>query len=259
MKVLVDKYMILIKIYVAEYKVHMAAIFFKLVQLPFQMFMYLFLWAFIAKTSNVDYDYMILYYLLTGMLSLAYPFLHISIDIQNDVMEGGIANSLVRPYNYIMPYLCKYIAWMYIYSIIYIPVLIGLFVFGKVNFLSIIFFIFSSVIGMFIEFMIWFSLGLLSLYFEKIRGFIRIIGAIKMIVSGSLIPLYIMPETLQKLTMIFPFRYYIYIPVNNLLNNVSSFVSFENLIAALIWLILLSMFALLLWTEGKKRMQVNVS
>lgn len=259
MKVLVVKYIILIKIYVNEYKVHLASIFFKLAQLPIQMIMYLFLWAFISRTSEVDYDYMIFYYLMTGLLGLAYPFLHISMEIQKDVLEGGISNALVRPYPYIMPYLCKYLAWMCIYSLVYIPVLIIILIFRDISALNIIFFALESFVGMFVEFMTWFSIGLIALYIERIRGVVRIIAALKAIVSGSLIPLYIMPDGLEKFAALFPFKYYIYVPVNNLLNGIGISGNLYSLSIGIMWIFLLSIIASILWKQGKKRIQINVS
>lgn len=259
MKALVGKYWLLIKIYLKEYKVHKLTVFFKLIELPFQMLMYLFLWAFIARTSQVDYSYMVLYYLLTGLISLSYPFLRISLEIQGDIMEGGIANAMVRPYPYLMPYLCKYIAWMCIYSVVYLPVILYLLLFQKQSIIGVVFFVISSVLGMLVEFMTWFAIGLLALYFGTIRGAIRIIAAIKAIVSGSLIPLYLMPKLLQNFTAIFPFRFFVYVPVNNLLHQVSIQEQVASIGYALLWIAFLGMIAELLWICGKKRMQIGIS
>lgn len=259
MKALAGKYWLLIKIYLKEYKLHKLTVFFKLIELPFQMLMYLFLWAFIARTSNVDYAYMVLYYLLTGLLSLSYPFLRISLDVQADIMEGGIANAMVRPYSYVMPYLCKYIAWMCIYSVVYLPIILYLLLVQRQSPIGVVFFVISSVLGMLIEFMTWFSIGLLALYFGKINGAIRIVAAMKAIVSGSLIPLYLMPKLLQDVTAIFPFQFFVYVPVNNLLNQVSMQEQIMSIGFAMLWLLFLSIAANWLWICGKKRIQIGIS
>ena len=167
MKASMDKYITLTKIYLKEYRVHKVSVFFKLVELPLQLILYLFLWKFIARTSPVDYSYMVLYYLLTGLLSLSYPFLSIALDIQDDILEGGIANALVRPYIYVMPYFCKYIAWMCIYSVVYIPVVLYLLVFHNITLIQVLLFVVSSALGMLIEFLTWFAIGLLSFLLRK--------------------------------------------------------------------------------------------
>ena len=259
MKASMDKYIILTKIYLKEYRVHKVSVFFKLVELPLQLILYLFLWKFIARTSPVDYSYMVLYYLLTGLLSLSYPFLSIALDIQDDILEGGIANALVRPYIYVMPYFCKYIAWMCIYSVVYIPVVLYLLVFHNITLIQVLLFVVSSALGMLIEFLTWFAIGLLSFYFGRIRGAVRIIAAVKAIVSGSLIPLSLMPVSLQTLTKLFPFRFFTYIPVSNLLEAAKVSASLLSIASALLWIGALSALSCLLWYYEKRNLQASIS
>lgn len=259
MKVLMVKYIFLIKTYIKMYKSYPVAVFFKLIELPVQMFMYIFLWFYISKSSDIDVNYMIFYYLVTGLLSLAYPFLSIAVDIEKDVLEGGIANCLVRPYHYIMPLLTKYISWMCIYSVVYIPTLILIYFCYKISFAQVLMFIIFSLLGMFIEFMFWFFIGLFSLFFEKVRGLIRIIAAFKIILSGGLIPLSLMPTIMQKISNFVPFKYYIYVPVNSLLTKLDLATFVSTLCIALLWLLSLSFLSFLTWKKGINQMQTNMS
>ncbi|QSX05005.1 ABC-2 family transporter protein [Sedimentibacter sp. zth1] len=258
MKVSMVKYIFLIKTYIKTYKKYPLGLFLKLIYLPVQMLMYIFLWINIGKSSNIDIQYLILYYLLTNLLLYAYPFTHIATDIQTDVMEGGIANYLVRPYSYITLFLAKYISWMALYSVIFIPTIIVIYFLANLTVLQVFMFIVTILIGMFVEFMFWFNVGLISLYIERIKGVMTTAMAIRMFVSGSIIPLTYFPEMFQKLTYFFPFRYYIYVPVSSVLTQNSFNEIILNLSGGLIWLLLLSISSLLLWNRGVKILNTNM-
>ncbi|MDD4113046.1 MAG: ABC-2 family transporter protein [Herbinix sp.] len=259
MKALMDKYLVLIKIYFKAYKKYPAGIFLKLIYIPVQMLMYIFLWLYISKVNDVDLKYIISYYLLTNLLIYAYPFLHISNDIMKDVIEGGLTNYLVRPVNYIHHVFAKYIAWMFIYAIIFIPCIIFIYIFNDVSLVQIINFICFAVVGSMIEFMVWYIVGLTSFFIERIKGVITTIYAIRLFVSGSIIPLSFLPRIFHNATYFFPFRFYIYEPVNTLLSNMSLKNIHINLMMAFIWLISLIILSSILWKLGLKRVQSNMS
>ena len=141
---------------------------------------------------------------------------------------------------------------MSLYSIVYIPVLLYLYFFKQIRLLVIIFFVFSGFTGMLIEFMTWYMIGILSLYFEKIKGMIRIAAAVKVIVSGNLIPLHIMPQSMQKMTLFFPFRYNMYVPVNNLLQNVAIRQHIISFLYACLWLAFFELYNLYFVDSRKK-------
>src|SRR5574344_1335868 len=97
MKELMAKYGLLIKTYIKMYLQYPMGLFLKIIYLPIQMLMYIFLWKMISQYSDINLKYMVCYYLFSILLGYAFPFVHIASDIQNDVFDGRILNSLIRP------------------------------------------------------------------------------------------------------------------------------------------------------------------
>lgn len=252
-------YGVLTRIYIKVYSKYPAGLFLKLVYLPVQMLMYVFLWFTMSGAYDVDMKYVVTYYLLTNLLVYAYPYVHIANDIEYDVMEGGISNYLVRPIHYSNPILCKYVAWMCLYSIIFVPAILFVYFYKGFTLVQIGLFLLSAVIGMGVEFMFWYNVGLISFRMESIRGVITAMIALRMFVSGSMIPLSFFPKVVREMTYFFPFRFYVYVPVNSLLGEMGRREIVINLIAGGAWLVGLILLSKVLWNQGVRRVEGNIS
>lgn len=254
-----DKYMVLIKIYMKKYTKYPMELFLKLIYLPVQMLLYIFLWKELLKYSEIELSYMICYYLFAILLGYAFPFIHIATDIQKDVEEGTIANFLVRPVQYVIPIISRFVAWMVCYSGIFVLAVLFAFFYRGVSLKSLLTFLIYLVFGTAIEFLIWYNLGLLALKTERIRGVLITFRAFKSLVSGSLIPISLFPSALRIVTEFLPMKFYIYTPVNALLEQETTKNFMCNLIMAMIWIAVLIGIAILQWNNGLKKLQANIS
>ncbi|MEG0793509.1 MAG: ABC-2 family transporter protein [Lachnospiraceae bacterium] len=259
MKVFRGKHWTLYISYLKEYLRYPVTVFFKLIELPIQMLLYLFLWKYIAREAAFDLEYMIFYYFITGLLGLAYPFVHIAADIEEDILEGTIFNYLVRPYHYILPKLSKYMASMSIYAIIFIPSILLIWMSKKTSADAIFLFVICWLVGTLVEFFTWYTIGLLAMSQERIRGFIRIIAAFKSIVSGSLFPLALMPVLARKVFMLMPFQCYIYAPANILLEGYSVAEAGLVILKSVIWLVLLIALSQGLYSRGLSKLKGSMA
>jgi ABC-2 type transport system permease protein len=259
MRALMVKYTLLIVTYLKAYSKHPLEVFLKLIYLPVQMMMYYFLWINIGKSNTLDITYMITYYLTISLLIHSYPSRHIALSVEQDVMEGTITNCLVRPYSYIIPAFSKYIAWALIYFIIFIPSLVFITFYKGITLAQILYFIVATIVGKFVEFMLWFDIGLIALFIERIKGVIISANAIMLFMSGSLIPLSFFPKWLINITYFFPFRTFIYFPADILLSERSTQYFILNIVIGLFWLILLTIISKLLFNKGVTQLQGNLS
>ncbi|KSV58277.1 ABC-2 family transporter protein [Acetivibrio ethanolgignens] len=259
MKALTDKYIILINTYVKVNLKYPLELFLKLIYLPIQLFMYIFLWKSLLSYDAFEFSYMICYYLFVILLGYAFPFAHIATDIQSDVEGGILSNFLVRPIGYIVPKVCKFIAWMVCYSVVFIPALIFVFFYGNIKPLNLLYFFVYLLIGLVVEFLLWYNVGLLALKIEKIRGAMTAFKALRMLASGSLIPIYLFPDILQGILMYLPFKLYIYTPINVLLSGESSEAFFLNILTGIIWVMFLTLLAKIQWRSGIAKLQINIS
>lgn len=254
-----DRYKILVKTYMRMYFRYPLGIFLKMVYLPIQMLMYIFLWSAISKYGEIDLRYMICYYLLAILLGYAFPFAHIAGDVQQDVIEGSIVNYMVRPVSYMTPLLAKYMAWMICYSIVFVPTLGFVIIYHGCDAGGVFGFIVFFLLGAAIEFLTWYNIGLLSMKWEKNRGFMMMMMAARTFVSGSLIPLSFFPEAIRKVLEILPFRIYIYTTIDTLLNGTEMLILGKNICFALLWILALYFLCQLQWNVYMKKYQVNVS
>ena len=259
MKAIADKYVTLLSTHFKFYIKYPLGLFLKLIYLPVQMIMSIFLWIAISTNSSIDVRYMIKYYLLVNLLNYAYPFAHISIDIESNILDGTISNNLVRPVGYYVPIVSKYLSWMIIYSVVFIPVLIGFYFFEGVSIVKITVFIAYVILGMSIEFLIWYNIGLLAFFLGKTRGVRMMIFAVRSIVSGTLLPLSLFPEIIQKIIYFIPFRYYIYVPVNTVLSDISYSTLLIDAFSGCCWILVLWLFTTLSWNIGIQKYQNNIS
>lgn len=259
MKASTAKYLFLTKTYLKSYLRYPMNIFVKLIYLPVQMLMYVFLWLNISRGSDVDYKYLICYYLITALLGYAYPFRHVAVDIQTDVLDGGVANYLVRPVAYIVPAISKYCAWMCVYSVVFIPAVVFTALYRAVSIRQLLCFVLLAVLGMLVQFFLWYAIGLTSFFTEKITGIMLLISALSAFASGSIIPLFYFGQGVESITRFLPFRYYIYVPVNALLGTPSVPELLTDIAGSVCWILVLVFASGLMWSRGVRKLQMNIS
>lgn len=257
MKGLMDKYKVLSLMYVKQFYKYPIPLFIKLINVPAEIFIYIFLWVSLGKARQLDINYMITYYIMVGLLKNAYPFRHISLNIEQDVIEGSILNHLIRPYPYILPEICKYSAWTCLYSIVFLPFIVFVSIYKHVLLYSVLLFAISLIVGNIIQFLIWYNVGLLALRIERIRGIIVGVSALMAFTSGSLLPLNLFPGWMEQITYFLPFRYFIYFPLETILGNesISSYVI--SLGISMVWCFLLLGLSKVLWKNGMKNVRIN--
>lgn len=257
MKELMVKYKALATVYFKQFCKYPIPLFLKLVYVPVEAFIYTFLWSFLGTSSSVDISYMILYYVVIGLIKSAYPFRHISVRIQSDVMDGSISNALVRPYPYILPELARYTAWTVVYSVVFIPAIIVVVWVRNVSVICALSFVFAFFIGNIIQFLVWYNVGLCALKIERIRGVLLAVSAIMAFTSGSLIPLNLLPKWMEQVTYFFPFRYYMYFPLQSMLGEVTVNEYITSILLSLVWCFLLWGLSVVQLQSGMKKLQVN--
>lgn len=259
MKESMVKYFVLIKTYIKYYHKYPMSIFLKLIYMPIQLLMYMFLWIAISKYSEIDLKYLICYYLFVILLTNAFPFAHIASYIHNDIFEGRIFNFLVRPVSYIVPYAARYISWMLCYSIVFFPSVLFVIIYAKIKLLNVLLFCVSLLIGLMIEFLIWINAGFTSMRIEKVKGVIMVTMVLKSLSSGNLIPFQLLPDNVRRIVECLPFKYYISEPINVLLQGKEPDLFFEYIVSAVIWIIALCLMAALQWNCNIKHLQMNIS
>lgn len=170
-----------------------------------------------------------------------------------------MANFLVRPVQYVVPVISRFVAWMVCYLVILVPAVLFTVIYREISLQNFMSFFIYLVLGIGIEFLLWYNLGLLALKLERIRGVLITFRAFKSLVSGALIPLSMFPPMFRTVTEFLPMKFYIYTPVNTLLNGGNMEELAGNMVLALTWILVLTAAAAWQWNSGLKRLQANIS
>jgi ABC-2 type transport system permease protein len=184
--------------------------------------------------------------------------------IGNDVTDGSIAMSLIKPISYKRKLLSESIGEMiYKFFIPSIFVWIGVEVYkifnlGNYSFSikNTIFFCISSILGFLIYFLFEFCFGMLAFYSTYVWGMEIIKNGVLIFLTGQLIPLTFFPVIIQKIFDFLPFSSMNYIPVMIYLGKIDNLELVYTLIRQLIWIIILEIFSSWLWKKAIKRISI---
>lgn len=107
----------------------------------------------------------------------------------------------------------------------------------------------AVIIAAAIRFALDVAVGSLAFWFEDVQGFLRAIAVIIPVLSGGVVPLALMPETLQAVTVIQPFRFVISFPLEVLLGAETASAG-GGFLGQLGWLVIFTAGAVLVWRAG---------
>lgn len=218
---------------------------------------------YLASSSTVDFpvDKLVNYSILSVCLGSLYTNSILNI-IQDKCVTGDIAYLMTKPIDY-KPYVFfESIGRGLGRIIIQIPIILILshFFFGiqSPDILVIIPFVLSLIFGLLIIYELYFLLGMLSFWFQKIDYISVVVGGLFQILGGNGIPLWFFPDAFNKVSNFLPFKYTYYVPISiyqselfNLQSNVN------NIFIQIIWIYLLSTANKFVWSRAVKRIEVN--
>lgn len=226
---------------------------------PLAMF---FLWRNIlygGKTlGSYDFKTIITYYFLVQFFVSNTPFLA-WLEIGDSIKNGKIDLWLLKPVNHYLFYFFRITgAWViyWFFSIIGILILFFFlkdYIFLQVNIIKILMSFIFWIGGIFIGFTYGYILNILSFYYEKSHSIFTFSETIAYILSGSIIPLDILP--FNFLWNILPFRYCGFIPAQILIGKFSYFQILIEFLKFCSWVIILTLLTKYLWKNGLKKHQ----
>ena len=124
--------------------------------------------------------------------------------------------------------------------------------------LNLLYFIFSVVIAMVINYQIDFFVGSICFFTESIWGINMMRQVIVLLLSGATIPIAFFPEAFRKVVNVLPFVAIYDYPLNILLHGDGDLVMVGRKLAVqLIWAIVLSVISRLFWKASVRRVTVN--
>lgn len=195
-------------------------------------------------------------------LGLSSAFTYNEFFLEKHVNEGTITNEFLKPVNFVFRMLSEN-AGEGLFKIIFcfIPAVIFAAFYTKLcppaGILSLIVMMVSVVLGYLILWLISFIVQTWTFWFLSVWGMITIKNVFVNILSGSMIPIWFMPDILRKVIAFTPFESIYFTPVRIYLGEISGMEILKGMGIQIIWIIVLSFVANAFWKKGVKKLVIQ--
>lgn len=206
-------------------------------------------WSFTEITSY--------YVIMTTLGSLLSNYMHEDIsDI--DIKQGRLVFYLLKPFSYFWKKFIEDISYRIVRLIIIVILLFFIFIFfGNVlkiatDPLKILISLSISILGFFMVFLISMCLGLTAFWFKENRALYQLLEIISIIFSGGILPIELMPKTLQTFSHFLPYAYSNYYPIVAFQGKLVLWQGLQIISIQFFWLAIFYIIYKLLWNNGIK-------
>ena len=119
--------------------------------------------------------------------------------------------------------------------------------------LSLSSFIVIYILASVLNFMLYFTIGLIAFWTKQASGLQSILRNSARVFTGELIPIDLLPLTFQNILKFLPFPYIMYIPISLLMKGYDSEVFARSLLTMLIWILVMVIINMYIWKKGLKK------
>lgn len=239
-----------------EAKKYRSNTFIKLMGFPIRFFITFMLWSIVLTADSSNVSYYIWYYSAVFLILLMYPFVRMSnAVVGKDIFDGEIVKYTTKG----IPYWSVRLAdWWAVISI-YVPVVFGVYVIlycitqDSFHIPSIIGFFYLLIVSSLMQLVIWTIVGMGAFWLDQTQGVARLFMLVQDLLTGALIPLYLLPIGLKMVVECLPFKYFIYVPIQVLMNKHNNSEIISACIQSSLWLIALLIVSHFVWKKGMKR------
>jgi len=244
-----------------EYRVNFLI---SLLAIAIPLIMQLYLWTAIFNNSNQQkvYGYtfsqMIIYVVLAGLLS---KFVATGFEsrISEEIKNGGLSKFLIKPINHFWYTISCFIGEKVIHMG-FMTIIIGivLLILNRVYGLIITpervgLFILATIFAIAINFLLFYLLGLTSFFMSETWGILYGANLAVTIISGGILPLETFGPTLLQVFAYLPFKYIVYFPISIISGRMAVGEIFDGYLIQVLWIILLTILAKIVWKKGLKK------
>lgn len=202
---------------------------------------------------------MVSYYLLVTVVDAITAVAEDDWQIAADIKDGAVSQFLLKPLDYLTYRLCLYLSGRVIYtSVALIPV--AFFLFFQREFLVApsgpliwVLMPLSLLMAALLQFLIAYTVALLSFWVMDVSTFIFIQFAFEFLASGHLFPLDILPESLHRLLLWTPYPYLLYFPVGVYLGRIQGPALWQGFCVQAAWVVAAFLIARFTWSRGLRK------
>jgi ABC-2 type transport system permease protein len=177
-------------------------------------------------------------------------------ETSQNIQDGTLSTYLIQP---IDPYGIWFFRDLGSKTFFFVLGLLGYLVvclfFGKYIMFSasldqLIYFLISLILASFLQFFLFQSFSLLSFWVENTYGIRFTMRVIMEVVGGAIIPLSFFPQMLQKIFMLLPFPFLIYLPMRIYLGKIPINHMLFEFLKEIGWIVGFALLNLVIWKKG---------
>ncbi len=228
------------------------------------IFIQTFFWLSIYRSSehSVIFGYtfsQILNYTILAQLVSRYVRTGFEYEINEDIKNGGLNKFIIRPIGYFTyKFFCFIGSKTVNFLIISILITVSIFLLTvnvgtSITLLSITYFVYSLILALSLNFLIFFCISTLCFWLSEIGFLFEAVRIIIITLSGGIFPLDIFGLKIVRVLSCMPFKYTISFPVELLNNKITGFQVLQGFSIQILWIIFFLILSVILWKIGTKK------
>ena len=173
------------------------------------------------------------------------------------IREGELSASLLRPLHPIHEDIAGFAGWKVVTIILWLPIAAVLwFAFDPefdVRAAEIAAFCVAIWGAYLIRTMFLTALGMVTFWTTRVSALFELVVGLELLLSGRLVPLPLMPDWVEDVAAVLPFKWSFYFPIETLVGDMSNRELLEGLGMQLLWIVLLTGLFLVVWRFAIRR------
>ncbi|MCL4397760.1 ABC-2 family transporter protein [Patescibacteria group bacterium] len=178
--------------------------------------------------------------------------------VSQDIREGDITQHILKPINYMWIRFFNSLPDKFLKVTVAVAIIATLWLLGfrlDINLFEATAFMVVLALAMLGNYLIYFTSGLLSFWTMQTLGLTLLVSIGSSLVSGSVIPLELVPPLFIAISKVLPFRYFLFFPVQILLGKVPPEQIITGILIQIIWIVTLYLLSILVWKRGIRRLE----
>ncbi len=197
------------------------------------------------------------YYFVVAAFAYSYSWL--GWEVSEAVSEGRVLGYMLRPLGFPTAMFVESLVFATVRTALTtLPILAlaTLLFHPALSLASILMIMLIMIMSFSIMSLFWFTLGCMAFYVTEIGGVIMFFTFTNMMLGGTVIPLQMFPDMVQKAVFLLPFQLLFYVPAR-IFSGAINTAQFLGIVEfAIAWLIIMGMFAFLVWDRVKRKINV---
>ena len=221
-----QKYVAIMRVSIANNLAYVMEVFFRALLLVVLVFILGQLWKTtfsvrgVAELDGFSISDMVWYLVIAETIALSLP--QVTRRIDQEVRSGQLAYLLGRPCNYVFYNFAQYLGERLVRLTIHgaVGAILALIFVGLPHFtwMGVIAWPLVTFLALSIDFIAYFSIGLLAFWTEETSSFALIFNRLTLVLGGVLAPITIFPEPLRSIALLLPFSTILYGPSRTLVH-----------------------------------------